>query len=186
MNQTPHSRAGLLPAVLTTLLILLITASAAGQGGPTAALHPLTADGQIVLSPSDRCPVCAMFPARRPEAAAALTLESGETVYFCSNGCLLRSWLRPGVYLGRNRQTIDRVVVQDYFSGQCVDGRSATWVAGSDVMGPMGPAIVTLGNTDHLTVFQKRHGSQQVFTLNDVDDALWQTISHRQLPATTD
>ena len=92
----------------------------------------------MVLSDSDRCPVCAMFPARRPETAAAMTLTSGETFYFCGNGCLLRTWLRSMVYIGKPQNQIDRIVVRDYFSGKPVDGRKATWVAGSDVVGPHG------------------------------------------------
>jgi nitrous oxide reductase accessory protein NosL len=123
-----------------------------------------------------------MYPARRPDAAAALTLKSGETYYFCSNGCLLRTWLRPTVYLGRARDRIDRMVVRDYFSGAPVDGRKATWVAGSDVIGPMGPAIIALGDAGQLEAFTKRHGSTTVFSFDALDDDLWHRISQRQLP----
>ena len=137
----------------------------------------------MTLSESDRCPVCAMFPARRPQTAAAMTLKSGETFYFCGNGCLLRAWLRPTVYLGKPQVEIDRLVVRDYFSGQPIDGRSATWVAGSDVVGPMGPAIIALGDEAQLATFKNRHGGKTVFTFDHVDDALWKTISHRDLPA---
>ena len=88
-----------------------------------------------------------MFPARRPQTAAAMTLKSGETFYFCGNGCLLRTWLRSNGLPGKNlRRRLIGLVVRDYFSGQPVDGRAATWVAGSDVIGPMGPAIIALGD----------------------------------------
>lgn len=135
------------------------------------------------LSQSDRCPVCAMFPSRRPQTAAAMTLKSGETFYFCGNGCLLRTWLRPTVYLGIPQVEIDRLVVRDYFSGQPIDGRMATWVAGSDVVGPMGPAIIALGDAAQLSTFKNRHGGKTVFTFDKVDDALWKKISRRDLPA---
>jgi len=164
-------------------LILLAGTGWAGSGGPPPAVRSLPADGQMRLSPSDRCPVCAMFPARHPEAAAAMTLKNGETFYFCGNGCLLRAWLRPTVYLGKPRDAIDRLVVQDYFSGRPIDGRGATWIAGSDVVGPMGPAIVALGNADQVIVFKKRHGGKTIFSFEEIDDALWQKISRRSLPA---
>jgi nitrous oxide reductase accessory protein NosL len=164
-------------------LILLAGTGWAGSGGPPPAVRSLTTDGQLRLSPSDRCPVCAMFPARHPEAAAAMTLKSGETFYFCGNGCLLRAWLRPTVYLGKPGDAIDRLVVQDYFSGRPIDGRGATWIAGSDVVGPMGPAIVALGNADQVIVFKKRHGGKTIFTFKEIDDALWRKISRRTLPA---
>jgi nitrous oxide reductase accessory protein NosL len=163
-------------------LILCATATAGAVSGPSPALHPLASEGTLQLSKSDRCPVCAMFPARRPRSAAAMTLKNGETYYFCSNGCMLRAWLRPTVYLGKKRATIDRLVVLDYFSGKPIDARKATWVAGSDVVGPMGPAIVALGDTGQLAAFKKRHGGQTVFHFHQIDDALWREISQRELP----
>jgi nitrous oxide reductase accessory protein NosL len=170
------------PAFLVAAVLITISAAAAG-GGPVPALITLSSDGQMTLSASDRCPVCAMFPARQPQAAAAMTLKSGETFYFCGNGCLLRTWLRPTVYLGKKPEDIDRLVVRDYFSGQPIDGRTATWVAGSDVVGPMGPAIIALGDADQLAVFKNRHGGKTVFKFDQVDDDLWTQISRRELPA---
>ena len=176
-------------SIIIALFITAVLVSGAGTvtvlaGGPVPAVTPLTPDGQITIGASDRCPVCAMFPARRPKAAAALSLKSGETFYFCGNGCLLRTWLRPEAYLGKQQADIDRVVVRDYFSGKTVDGRTAIFVAGSDVKGPMGPAIIALEMENQLPVFKKRHGGKTVFTLDRVDDALWKQISSRELPAT--
>jgi nitrous oxide reductase accessory protein NosL len=159
----------------------------AADNGPTPAVKPLSADGELAVSESDRCPVCAMFPARHPRSVAAMILKSGETYYFCSNGCLLRTWLRPTVYLRRDREDIDRLVVQDYFSGKPIDGRTATWVAGTDVVGPMGPAIIALGDAGQLATFKKRHGGSTVFDLEQLDDDLWKHISRHELaPATSD
>jgi nitrous oxide reductase accessory protein NosL len=124
-----------------------------------------------------------MFPARHPQTAAAMTLIDNKTFYFCSNGCLFRTWLRPRVYLGQPREAIERLVTRDYFSGRPIDARSATWVAGSDVIGPMGPAIIALDDAGQLAVFKNRHGGTIVFTFSQVDDALWKQISRRELPA---
>ena len=166
---------------MAALIVFPDTAPTA-EGGPAPALKSLAADGQMDISQSDRCPVCAMFPARRPDSAAAMTLKSGETFYFCGNGCLLRTWLRPTVYLGKMQREIDRLVVRDYFSGQPIDGRTATWVAGSDVVGPMGPAIIAIGDAGELATFKNRHGGKTVFSFDQVDDALWKKISGRELP----
>ena len=173
----------LIARVMIVAWLLLAGWASAGDGGPPPASMSLSADGRLQLSPTDRCPVCAMFPARQPQSAAAMTLQSGRTYYFCSNGCLLRSWLRPLIYLNEQPETIGRLVVQDYFSGQPIDGHQATWVAGSDVVGPMGPAIVALGTAGHLAAFKKRHGGNIVFTIDQLDDPLWRRISHRELPS---
>ncbi len=155
----------------------------AAEGGPRPAAKSISADGSLNIGLSDRCPVCAMFPYRYPKTAAAMTLKNGDAFYFCSNGCLLRTWLRPTVYLGRHRSAIDRLAARDYFSGAPVDGRTAIWVAGSDVIGPMGPAIIALGDKNQLEAFKKRHGGSAVFTIDQLNDTLWRRIHQAELPA---
>jgi len=164
------------------LLLLIGTPLGVAGGGPSTARNPLAPDGRMLFDDADRCPVCAMFPARYPQTAAAMTLTAGETYYFCSNGCLLRCWLRPGVYLGRPQTDIDRLVVRDYFSGRPIDAQKAVWVAGSDVIGPMGPAVVALGDAAQLATFKRRHGGTIVFRFDRLDDDLWRRISRHELP----
>ena len=179
----PSSRLTSWQAILFSVgAAVLIAGSGIAGGGPKPASEPLPSDGHLAPSKTDRCPVCAMFPSRYPRAAAAMTLNDGTTYYFCSNGCLLRTWLRPGAYLGKEQAAIERLVVLDYFSGRPIDAHTATWVAGSDVVGPMGPAIIALGAAGHATSFKKRHGGKIVFTLDQLDDNLWRKISRHKLP----
>ena len=168
--------------LFSAIAAVLVAGSGIAGDGPQPASKPLPADGRVAPDKADRCPVCAMFPARYPRSAAAMTLKNGATYYFCSNGCLLRTWLRPGAYLGKKRAAIDRMVVLDYFSGRPVDARKATWVAGSDVVGPMGPAIIALGAAGHAAAFNERHGGDIVFALEQLDDNLWRKISRHKLP----
>ncbi len=176
--------------MLTTTLLILLAAvclsnphpTCAGDIQPIAAKQSLTTDGHMQISDQDRCPVCAMYPIKHPRSAAAMALTNGDTYYFCGNGCLLRTWLRPQTYIGQAADKIDRLVVLDYFSGQPIDARKASWIAGSDVVGPMGPALIALDNPAHVSVFKKRHGGATVFSLDELDDALWREISQRPLP----
>lgn len=149
---------------------------AASGNAPSAARHALTDRGQMQISNDDRCPVCGMFPAKRPKSAAAMVLSDGRAFYFCGNGCLLRTWRNPATYLNTPRTSIQRMVVQDYFTGTAIDAHEAWWVAGSDVVGPMGPALVALKTEKEVTQFKNRHGGKKVFQLSDMDDALWNTL----------
>jgi copper chaperone NosL len=151
--------------------------SAKGQGkSPRPAEKELNPQGDLQPGPHDRCPVCGMFPAKRPKTAAAMQLADGRTFYFCGNSCLLRSVRDSRVHLNLDVDQIERLRVRDYFSGGAIDGRQALWVAGSDVIGPMGPALVTLQSEADLEVFRRRHGGNLTFRLDQVDDALWQQI----------
>jgi len=173
-------------AMLFALVLPLISVCWAGQQGvrqktaeqgPLAAERGLAADGKMQISAHDRCPVCGMFPVKRPKSAAALQLTDGRAFYFCGNGCLLRSWRNSKKYLGAEPSAIGEMRVRDYFTGESIDARIAWWVAGSDVIGPMGPAIVALKQQKNVEVFKKRHGGRYTFQLDQVDDALWKNLS---------
>jgi copper chaperone NosL len=162
--------------VISMSLFFLTGSMAREIKGPPPAANAPGADGSLRLDPGDHCPVCGMFPARRPECAAALQLQDGRTFYFCSNRCLLGAWRNPGIHLGVSADAIKRVIVLDYFNGTPIDGRSAWWIAGSDVIGPMGPSLVTVSTRDNATVFQERHGGSLLFQLDQVDAALWSKL----------
>ncbi len=171
-----------LAMILALGMMLWMTAGPIAQTDADQALGPrpagdgLTTLGDLQLGAQDRCPVCGMFPAKRPKTAAALELKDGRTFYFCGNGCLLRSVHDSQLYLGVAADRIERLRVRDYFSGAAIDARKAIWVAGSDVIGPMGPALVTLQDEGALNAFKQRHGAKQTFTLDQVDDALWRQL----------
>jgi copper chaperone NosL len=149
---------------------------AAPRMRPPAAQQPLADDGQMRIGPQDRCPVCGMLPSKRLQTATAMVLADGRTYYFCGNGCLLLTWHNTATYLNVPRERIQRMVVQDYFSGTPLDARVALWVAGSDVIGPMGKALVALSTEAEVARFKERHGGTRVFQLSEMDDALWAAL----------
>ena len=138
--------------------------------------RPLGGDLALQIDPADRCPVCAMPVIQHVKFAAAIQLVDGTTYYFCATGCMIRSWMHPEIYLGRKKTELARPVVQEYLSGRPMDAREAVWVAGSDVIGPMGPYLTPLSEA-HQAAFQKRHGGQRTFRLAEMDDDLWKTIT---------
>jgi nitrous oxide reductase accessory protein NosL len=137
--------------------------------------------GALQVSEGDRCPVCAMRIAEHPKTAAAIELMDKTTFYFCGTGCLIKSWLHPEVYLGVEASRLSRAVVPDYFTGAPLDAMKAKWVAGSDVVGPMGPALVPLRTEAELEKFKERHGGKTVFTLDGMTDARFKSITGKPL-----
>jgi nitrous oxide reductase accessory protein NosL len=150
------------------------------KAGLQPGLKPLDESGAMQISSRDRCPVCAMQVSKHKKFACAVQLLNGKTFYFCGTGCMIRSWMHPEIFLGVTKQNLKRSVVQDYFTGEQVPGRSVYWVAGSDVIGPMGPALVPLKNEQHLDVFKKRHGAKAVFRLSEMTDEKWQQLTGKK------
>ena len=150
-----------------------------GARGPAPARLGLDQQGRLRLGDGDRCPVCAMVVKNHPRFACAIATRDGRTCYFCGTGCLIRTWLHPEVYLGVGKKELERAVVQDYFQGRPLDALAAVWVAGSDVVGPMGPALVPLRSEADAEVFKRRHGGKETFRLGGLDDLSFRRITGR-------
>jgi nitrous oxide reductase accessory protein NosL len=152
------------------------------SGGPAAARQALEPDGRLRVSDDDRCPVCAMLPVRYPRFAAAIELKDDRTYYFCSPGCMLKAWLYPKIYLGAATALLERPMALEYLTGEPLDAREVFWVSGSDVVGPMGPALVPLKDEAHLEAFRRRHGAQHIFRLDELHHDNWETLTGKQTP----
>jgi len=111
---------------------------------------------------------------------SAIELGDGRTFYCCGPGCMLRSWLHPDVHLGAGETAVKRAVVTEFYSGEHVDAGGVTWVAGSDVVGPMGPMIVPLADAAVAAKFKERHGGTRTFSLDELDDAGWEAMTGRK------
>lgn len=173
---------GLAVAFVSVLFLASAGELCASEGkGPQAGIKPLDGKGRMQISTGDRCPVCGMNVIRYPKFAGAIQLNNGTTFYFCSTGCMIRSWMHPEIYLGTAPINLKLPVVKEYFSGRDVDGRNVFFVFGSDVIGPMGPAMVPILDRADLNVFKKRHGGKTPFLLNDLNDDKWFEITGRRI-----
>ena len=147
---------------------------------PTAAKQGLDDRGHLRISTEDRCPVCAMPVSEHAKFASAVELRDGRTFYFCGTGCMIRSWMHPDIYLHAGRADLRRAVTRDYFAGEPLDASEAVFIAGSDVVGPMGPALVPLRGEEDVRTFTDRHGGKTTFRLADMDDARWEAVTGKK------
>jgi copper chaperone NosL len=145
--------------------------------GPSPGIKPLDKDGVMQISESDRCPVCAMRPVKYPKSSCAIQLKNGATFYFCATGCMIRAWMHPEIFLGAEKSDLHLPVVREYFTGIQMDARELKWVAGSDIVGPMGPALVPVQGEKEVETFRIRHGGKAVFRLEEMNDDRWREIT---------
>jgi copper chaperone NosL len=177
-------RRSLVIAVCATALLVASACSRSAPkppSGPLAAQQGLDSEGHPRIAPTDRCPICGMYPAKNPRFAGAIELTDGRAFYSCGPGCLLKMHLHPEVYLKVDRPAIRRAIVQEYLGGKPIDAASATWVQGSDVIGPMGPALVPLANAADVATFRERHGGKNTFQLSELDDARFEALTGRKV-----
>jgi nitrous oxide reductase accessory protein NosL len=142
----------------------------------------LAADrGPIEPSATDKCPVCGMFTARFPDFLAQIVFEDGSHLTFDGPKDLFNFTLRPERY-GSKRISVERarIYVTEYYSLAPIDARTAFFVAGSDVRGPMGAELIPFATRDDAEAFRADHRGTGVLRFEEVTgDAIRELDSNR-------
>ena len=158
-------------AALTKALTLVLVAGAQllqGAGtGWTAGPPP------VVPKPADKCPVCGMFVAKYPDFLAQVIYTDGTYALFDGAKDLFKYLFALDTYAaGRNRADIASVYVTDYYSLSPVDGRTAWYVVGSDVFGPMGRELIPFAREAEAREFLQDHAGTGLLRFDTVTPAI--------------
>ena len=134
---------------------------------------PVLSSGQVQPpakpSPRDKCPVCGMFVAGYTDFLAAASFGDGAVFYFDGPKDMFRFLFDPGKYLpGRNRGDINAVWVTDYYSLKLIDGSTAFYVRGSDILGPMGAELIPFAKEEEAGEFMTDHKGQGLLRFADI------------------
>jgi nitrous oxide reductase accessory protein NosL len=110
-----------------------------------------------------------MFVAKYPEWSASLTFRDGKSEFFDGVKDLFRYYQGLSRYAPRRKPAeIREILVKDYYSLAAVDARSAWYVIGSDVLGPMGREAVPFAREADAGSFLKDHRGTRILRFNDL------------------
>jgi len=151
------------------LLIAAWAAQAAAQG-PQSFVKPLLPLSSIPKpGPKDLCPVCGMLVAKYPHWVATIVYKDGHAHFFDGAKDMFKFWFDPPKYVpGHSREMIASIWVTDYYNLQPIDARSALYVIGSDVLGPMGHEFVPLASLADAEEFMKEHKGKRILRFDQV------------------
>ncbi len=122
-----------------------------------------------VPSAKEKCPVCGMFVARYPDWLASTTLKDGTTSFFDGPRDLFSHYLDlPRYARGKTRADIVSLSVKEYYSLKSIDARSAFFVIGSDVYGPMGAELVPFATRKDAEAFMADHRGKRILRFDEV------------------
>ena len=140
------------------------------SGLPADAPRPIAADA--------RCPVCGMYPARRPRWAAQALYRDHAAHYFDSPVDLMQFLSHMARYAaGRSAADVRSRWVTDSASGAWVALEQAWFVQGSDALGPMRCAdLPAFGDRAQAAEFVRRHGGQAL-AFNALTPAIVNSLS---------
>ena len=158
--------------ILTLVLMTFMALTAAYPAGEALA------GTSAVSAPADaKCPVCGMFVAKYPDWFSSLTFRDGATVYFDGpkdmfSYCLNMKKYRPA----KSPDALAAVTVKDYYSLKVIDGRTAFYVSGSNIYGPMGKEIVPFAKEGDAREFLKDHNGKIILRFKDVTPAVLKSL----------
>lgn len=152
------------------LAALAGTVSASALGfSPTRARAEAVSVDLPPPGPRDACPVCGMIVAKYPEWIATVLYDDGQAVHFDGAKDFFKYLQNLGKYApGRTMEEIVGMGVTEYYGLKLVDARTARYVIGSDVYGPMGHELIPLQTQVDADDFQKDHLGQRQVAYDEV------------------
>ena len=136
--------------------------------------YAITADSKP-LKPGvkDKCPVCGMFVHKYPDWVAEIIYTDASTVFFDGTKDLFKYFFNMKKYeLKKTQKDIAALFVTEYYDMQIIDAKSAFFVVGSDVYGPMGRELIPFRTREDAEQFKKDHGGTRIVTFNQVKPTL--------------
>lgn len=122
-----------------------------------------------IPGPHDRCVVCGMLVAPYPEWTAQVAFEDGTSAFFDGVKDLFKYLLARDRYLPEKRHlAISQIYVTSYYEVRHIPAREAVFVAGSNVLGPMGPELIPHTSVAEAEEFMGDHGGRTAYRFDEV------------------
>ena len=134
-----------------------------------AALNAYGAQGQMAIKKTDHCPVCGMLVNKDLKWAAKVVMKDG--TYYAYDGVkdMLKHYFNIPKYTPKkSADGIKSMTVTDYYDGEKIDAKSAYYVVGSDVLGPMGPEFIPFKNESSAQEFKNDHKGKTILRFQDM------------------
>lgn len=127
--------------------------------------------------PRDTCLVCGMFVAPYPYWIATVVWRDGTAVHFDGAKDFFKYLLDLKKYEPRrSRGDIQAMGVTDYYGTARIAAQTASYVIGSDVLGPMGHELVPHDSTEEAREFMQDHRGRRVLRFDEVTPALLKAL----------
>lgn len=135
----------------------------------TAALSLAAERRPVEVSKTDKCQVCGMFVSPYREWVAQIIFSDGAYAVFDGPKDMFRYYFNLPKYNPPKKQAdIQTIYVTEYYSTKLMDARKLFYVAGSDVLGPMGAEFVPLESEQKAREFMKDHSGKKILKFSEI------------------
>ncbi len=119
------------------------------------------------------CPVCGMFVSLYPDWVATVRYQDGHAHHFDGSKDLFKYLLNLPKYASDRRAAdIVAIGVTEYYGLTRINARTAWYVIGSDVLGPMGHELVPLATQAEAEEFLRDHKGKRILRFDEVTPVL--------------
>jgi copper chaperone NosL len=163
-----------------TCLAMLV--ALAGVGAVPSWFRPdvLSASDTPILKKTDRCPVCGMFVYKYPKWIARIVFNDGSVFFYDGAKDMFKHLFNVPKYTpGKSAEEITDIQVTDYYDVQLIEARSACYVVGSDVLGPMGHELLPLKDQRSAQEFLMDHKGKLSLRFEDVNEDVVKSLDRR-------
>jgi nitrous oxide reductase accessory protein NosL len=130
---------------------------------------------QYTESEQHRCANCGMYTEKFPKWEEIVETNTGEQWYFCGPRCLFKYVLEDSSRYNK----IQNIKMKDYYTLKYTDGKTAWYVIGSDVLGPMGNELIPFQNKEDAQQFLSDHHGSEIVQFGQVDLPLIKKIAQK-------
>jgi len=150
-------------------LILLLSMGSSYAGEPT-----------VTIKKTDRCPVCGMFVYKYPKWVAQIIFKDGSSYFYDGAKDMFKHIFDTAKYTpGKAAENIRDIYVTDYYEVELVEAKSAFFVIGSDVLGPMGHELLPFKDQESAQEFLEDHKGKSIIRFQDVTPVIIESLDHR-------
>lgn len=115
---------------------------------------------EIVVSQTEKCPVCGMFVYKYPKWATQIFYSKK---HYSFDG--VKDMMK---YYFEHKKGITDILVRDYYSQKSIKADEAFYVVGSDVYGPMGNEFIPFIDEDDAKTFYIDHNGKKIVRFSDI------------------
>ena len=125
--------------------------------------------GAVPVPAGAKCPVCGMFVAKFPDWTATARFKDGTTSYYDGPKDMFSHYFDTARYTpGKRQADIVALAVKEYYSLAMIDARTAYFVVGSDVYGPMGSELIAFKTENDANSFKLDHKGKRILRFNEI------------------
>ncbi len=114
-----------------------------------------------------------MFVSKYPDFLSSMAFPDGSQAFFDGPKDLFKCYLDVQRYLpSKKKADVGAVFVRDYYNRTLIDARTAYFVVGSDILGPMGSELIPFKQSAEAQEFLKDHHGKLVLRFAEVTPAI--------------